>query len=418
MKKALSLLLAALLLAGCAAQPAPESAASPPPDSVAVESPSRPLATPSGEGAAQASQVVETTLSSGVVVQAEVSYPPVDFSSLASYQASLHRFDPQQARQLLLGDAPLAQEEQQAVKGSAFQDAMWHMYVTEDGQNLVVIEENLYYFNDGWNQDTTQYFYPGPESLDYNGDAFQTGKELAFATAEECFAQAKETLSQLGIAVADSYDCFTLDSETLQAGAEKVRERLVQNGVGLWTDEAGEPLSREESLAQYPLPQYLASQDCYYFQLYARAGACPVTRQSTGVAASGGYTMGAVIDCAYSAKGLVMLSISPTYDVGESQGEAPCLDLEGALEALDSKYNSLLLESPCQVEQIAFEYVPLGTGDGIHVTLIPAWRFLVKQELTFPGKEDASETVTMEQASYVFFNAATGQEIVTDLGGI
>ena len=106
MKKALSLLLAALLLAGCAAQPAPESAASPPPVSVAVESPSRPLATPSGEGAAQASQVVETTLSSGVVVQAEVSYPPVDFSSLASYQASLHRFDPQQARQLLLGTRP------------------------------------------------------------------------------------------------------------------------------------------------------------------------------------------------------------------------------------------------------------------------------------------------------------------------
>lgn len=201
MKKALSLLLAALLLAGCAAQPASESAASPPPDSVAVESPSRPLATPSGEGAAQASQVVEATLSSGVVVQAEVRYPPVDFSSLASYQASLHRFDPQQARQLLLGDAPLAQEEQQAVKGSTFQDAMWHMYVTEDGQNLVVIEENLYYFNDGWNQDTTQYFYPGPESLDYNGDAFQTGKELAFATAEECFTQAKETLSQLGIEV-------------------------------------------------------------------------------------------------------------------------------------------------------------------------------------------------------------------------
>ena len=81
-----------------------------------------------------------------------------------------------------------------------------------------------------------------------------------------------------------------------------------------------------------------------------------------------------------------MLSISPTYDVGESQGEAPCLDLEGALEALDSKYNSLLLESPCQVEQIAFEYVPLGTGDGIHVTLTPAWRFLVKQELAFSGK--------------------------------
>ena len=55
---------------------------------------------------------------------------------------------------------------------------------------------------------------------------------------------------------------------------------------------------------------------------------------------------------------------------------------------------------------------------GISVTWMPAWRFLVKQELAFSGKEDASETVTMEQASYVFFNAATGQEIVTDLGGI
>ena len=62
MKKALSLLLAALLLTGCAAQPAPESAASPPPASVAEESPSSPLATPSGEGAAQASQVVELSL--------------------------------------------------------------------------------------------------------------------------------------------------------------------------------------------------------------------------------------------------------------------------------------------------------------------------------------------------------------------
>ena len=87
------------------------------------------------------------------------------------------------------------------------------------------------------------------------------------------------------------------------------------------------------------------------------------------------------------------------------------------MEALDSKYNSLLLESPCQVEQIAFEYVPLGTGDGIHVTLTPAWRFLVKQELAFSGKEDASETMAMEQACYVFFNAAPGQEIVRDLGG-
>lgn len=106
MKKALSFLLAALLLAGCAAQPAPESAASPPPASVAVESPSRPLATPSGEGAAQASQVVETTLSSGVVVQAEVSYPPVDFSSLASYQASLHRFDPSRPGSSCWGTRP------------------------------------------------------------------------------------------------------------------------------------------------------------------------------------------------------------------------------------------------------------------------------------------------------------------------
>ena len=74
----------------------------------------------------------------------------------------------------------------------------------------------------------------GPESLDYNGDAFQTGKELAFATEEECFTQAKETLSQLGIAVADSYDCFTLDSETLQAEAEKVRERLLEHGSKIY----------------------------------------------------------------------------------------------------------------------------------------------------------------------------------------
>ena len=52
------------------------------------------------------------------------------------------------------------------------------------------------------------------------------------------------------------------------------------------------------------------------------------------------------------------------------------------------------------------------------MTLTPAWRFLVKQELALlRGREDASETVTMEQASYVFFNARNRPGNCDRLGG-
>ena len=77
MKKALSLLLAALLLAGLRGPARPGKRRLSPAGQRGGGKPQPPPChPPAAEGAAQASQVVETTLSSGVVVQAEVSYPP------------------------------------------------------------------------------------------------------------------------------------------------------------------------------------------------------------------------------------------------------------------------------------------------------------------------------------------------------
>ena len=115
---------------------------------------------------------------------------------------------------------------------------------------------------------------------------------------------------------------------------------------------------------------------------------------------------------------MVYLEIHDLYGAEKTGKKQACLNLDQALEALDNKYNSLILEGEYEVTEICFEYVPIGTGDGIHVTLTPAWRFLVSQTMEYAAKEAPAQVVNMNTKEYVFFNGLTGKEIVADMGGI
>ena len=169
-------------------------------------------------------QTVQKVLSSEVVVNARVTVPSDGVEgSLPRYQASLRRFTAENVKNVLLEGATIVQETEMETKDSAFQDAVRHTYITSDGQTLSVGEENIFYNTSTWNDEDLSYFDPLPTSQSYNGDAFQTGKELDFAKPEECFDQLKAVLQNLGIAVADMYECYTLDSETLTNEAEKFR---------------------------------------------------------------------------------------------------------------------------------------------------------------------------------------------------
>lgn len=371
------------------------------------------------EGAQSIPKSVQKELSSGVAVNAQVKIlPDVLPATLPSIKASLCRFNAEDVKRVLLNEAKIAQETEVETKDSVFEDASLHTYVTSDGQILSVGEEHLTYCTSDWNYEDTMYFSPSPTSQDYNGNAFQKGKELDFAKPNACFDELKTVLQELGITVAGLFDCFVLDSETLAAEAEMAVNKRADALEGIRKDSVGNLLSREEILEELSMPVFSSSRDCYYFQLSLSVAGNPITREDSGSSFSGGYAAGSVINAAYSQKGLVYLEIRNLYSGEEMGKEQACLNLDQALEALDNKYNSLILAGEYEVTEICFEYVPIGTGDLIHVTLTPAWRFLVNHTIEYTGKEDPSQVVEVNTNKFVFFNGLTGKEIVVDMGEI
>lgn len=167
----------------------------------------------------------------------------------------------------------------------------------------------------------------------------------------------------------------------------------------------------------FPNPDYTAEDDCYYFKLFASAGGFPITRVENGSAENGSFIPGSIIEATVSKDGIVDLYLNGVYQSSETISEGEGLDLDEAVSTLDEKYNSIIPDGTYEVEEIAFEYVPIFQGDGISAELTPAWRFLMKHTMEFEGKTD-DDLHTVTQYENVMFNALTGKEILREVGSI
>ncbi len=360
---------------------------------------------------------IQRTLSSGVTIDAKVSIPAnVDFSALKSYQGTLQRLDINAVRDDLLGADTEIQETREETRDSRFPDATYILYEAPDGSHLSSGEDMLVYFSPSMSDED---FYLRLEPCaEYNGDVFLTGRELSFGTRQESLEKVKSVIEKLGVSVSDEYLCYTVDHETLREEAQRYRaeqiERAQETGV---TNEDGTSMTEEDILEGFPDPNYTEEDDCYCFKLFASADGFSITRVENGSAENGSFTPGSIIEATVSKDGIADLYLNSIYQSGETINEGEGLDLDGAIAALDEKYNSIIPDGTYEVEEIAFEYVPISQGDGLSAELTPAWRFLMKHTMEFEGKTD-DDLHAVTQYENVMFNALTGKEILREVGSI
>lgn len=406
-------LLACMALPACGTQEKPQSSAteSMPISSAAETNSAAPVSSQQNEDSAaehapslaggMESRQVQQTLPSGVLVNAVAAYPSaIDFSNLTAYAGTLHCFNEETVKAVMLEGDTVHKEESQEIADSTFPGALHYFYETERGAWLTVNGASMS-FDTRTLGDITRYFYYHEDSDPYNGDVFLTGQELSFATQQQAYESLREKLDSLGVKISKRYDCFTLEHTLLQSEADRLYELFELDQFG---DEKK--------------PTYTADQDCYFFRFYGSVDGAPITTEANGISANGGYQGGVVIEAIYSAEGISSLYVASPYDVGGVEAQGPGLDLDAALGKLDEKYNSIILDGTYEVQDISFEYVPIADGSSVQVSLTPMWHFGVLHTYEYDTKDGSGGTVGLPVYEHIMLDALTGQEILTDLGGV
>lgn len=102
-------------------------------------------------------------------------------------------------------------------------------------------------------------------------------------------------------------------------------------------------------------------------------------------------------------------------DVGTVQ---TVLTLDEALQIVDDKYNSIILEGNYKIDKIEMAYTPIRQQDVSQAKIIPVWRFQTNHTLQYSAKKDSNETVEMTDTSYILINALDGTELLHENGEI
>lgn len=381
---------------------------------------------------AEASGEIQRTLSCGAAVNAVISCPgSVDFSSLSSYSGTLHSFDPEAVKNVLLGEGEIPCQKDEAAAGSLIPGAVYHLFTGENGQSLMVQGETVTYDKDGLYSSVAPWLHLDKADGLYNGDLFPADKDLPFASRQQGYEELLQVLGKLGVEVSSQYDCYTVEESALQKAEQRLEETSPAE-----MPEAGEPvlaevpadedtgavLSEAEGALAKELPAEgnaePESRECYFYRLYTDIQGVPVTAHENGSVDKGTYLPGTTIEALYAADGLHSLHIFCVFDAGENQTPAQALDLEGALNKLDELYQQGVLEDTVEVPEIALEYVPVADASRVEVELAPAWRFGVLRTRTYPGKSNPQETVLVPDYEQVMIHALTGEEILLDQGSI
>lgn len=354
--------------------------------------------------------MIQRELSSGVKINAEVHVPDsIDFSSLKTYQGTLQRLDIEKVKDAFLGEFSTIEKTQSETRESSFSDAMYTLYRTSDGYTLSSLESSLNFYSPQCPEVET--FLRLEPSIEYNGDVFLKDQDLPFGSRDESLMKVQKVLSLLGVSVTDEPVCYVIDHETLTEEAERFQREQETGSPASYTND-------QELLQDLSVPNYTENDDCYYFKFFASAGGFPITRVGNGVVESGSYMPGSTIAAICSKDGIVDFRCDSVYQETEVLQESSGLNLEEAISALDDKYNSIITNGTYEVQEIAFEYVPVSQGDGIHAELTPAWRFQIKQTVMVSGKSDGGGSSSIDLYDYVLINAVNGKEILKDVGSI
>ena len=94
------------------------------------------------------------------------------------------------------------------------------------------------------------------------------------------------------------------------------------------------------------------------------------------------------------------------------------LTLDEAIQKLEEKFDSMIVEGEWRVDEIEMAYIAVpieGTNDA---RLLPVWRFQTEHTMEYAGKDDPSQTTTLTDRGDILFNALDGTELLKNNGSI
>ena len=356
----LSILLA--LLPGCT-KPMTERAESA--ESETVESIAEDLSsTESGaENTAEKAEHITRTLSSGVKVDADVYVPEsMQKSALAEMRGQGQLIDYEELKSLFCSGKTITEEGEEPweMVTPGAMEAVGKYVSTQDGDYLQRICGNTFYY-------MTERDIQDIEDL----TIYETGKNLDFASIEETDKTIRDIAEKLNIAVGDSV-CYTIDTSSM--------------------------------------PHYV-------FRYDLLVNGMPLAMFDGGSYSGDAYVPGTYMTTVVDADGIRHYDVSYVLEELESGESKKVLTLDEALQAVDDKYNSVIMEGEYFIDDIQMAYTPVQTEETGIVRLIPVWYFQTTHQILVPNRSGTGE-VMLPQSGYILINALDGTELLHSNGDI
>lgn len=351
-----------VLLPGCT-KPVTESGVQST-ESGTAESTDASLAEKTDDSSAQAqSGHVEKTLSSGVKVDADVYVPEsMQKSALAEMRGQGQLIDYEELKSLFCSGKTITEEGEEPweMVTPGAMEAVGKYVSTQDGDYLQRICGNtFYYMTERDIQDTS------------NLELYKTGKDLDFATIAEADEEIRKVAEELGISVGDSV-CYTIDTSSM--------------------------------------PHYI-------FQYDLLVNGMPLGKFDGGSYSDNVFTPGTYLTAVLDEDGIRHFDVSYVLKETETGDAQRVLTLDEALDKVDEKYNSIIMEGDYYINDIQMAYMPIKTDDAGIVRLIPVWYFQTTHQILLPDKSGTGE-IMLPQDGYILINALDGTELLHSNGDI
>lgn len=256
-------------------------------------------------------------------------------------------------------------------------------------------------FSNGRNEVGYYLFSEFPTSLPFgdNRVTYLSGENLEFSTIDEAKSQIQKYVNSLGISVLEP-TCYTMDYDTMRAVYDG---RTALETYDADFDFVMEPTKEDE---QYVLEYPLA------------VNGMPFGSFDGGSYSGDAWATGTSVKVFYGAEGLNMLAMPYALDVTDAGTPQPVLTLDEAIQKLEEKFDSMIVEGEWRVDEIEMAYIAVpieGTNDA---RLLPVWRFQTEHTMEYAGKDDPSQTTTLTDRGDILFNALDGTELLKNNGSI
>lgn len=351
-----------VLLPGCT-KPVTESGVQST-ESGTAESTDASLAEKTDDSSAQAqSGHVEKTLSSGVKVDADVYVPEsMQQQNLPEMQGTGQEIDFEKIKEIFCAGKKITEETEGSYPPDmpgALTEAEKHLS-TEDGDYLLVGCGNSFFYTAARDtQDTS------------NLELYKTGEDLDFATIAEADGEIRKVAEELGISVGDSV-CYTIDTSSM--------------------------------------PHYV-------FRYDLLVNGLPLGKFDGGSYSDNVFTPGTYLTAVLDEDGIRHFDVSYVLKETETGDAQRVLTLDEALDKVDEKYNSIIMEGDYYINDIQMAYMPIKTDDAGIVRLIPVWYFQTTHQILLPDKSGTGE-IMLPQDGYILINALDGTELLHENGDI